>query len=232
MVTFPNIPIASSKFTLNVNQGTFESLFSRQKQIQNHASGKSDRWEGTWTTSTLTPDQIRQVRAFFVQLDGVAKTFAAFDPDYRIPSFQKPVPVGFTSYAGSTTEFAGSENEFAGAGVGPATNVTAGVVNGGGQTGKKLLTKHWLDLDTKVLKSGEYIQIGTQFYMLTKDVKTTLNGRATLDFEPAIRTSPEDGTPVIVENPVMISRLIEQFNGWETNPHKVGNVSIIFEEVI
>ena len=60
------------------------------------------------------------------------------------------------------------------------------------------------------LKDGDFFSLGsgsaTEFYQLTADVLPN-SGAATLEFVPALRSSPADNVPLEVVNPQVLLRL-------------------------
>ena len=79
----PDVPFESSRFALNVNQSSFGSAISRKIQIQQHAAGVTDRWEGLFTTPKLSVAQHRELTAWLISLRGREGTFLAGDPDRK-----------------------------------------------------------------------------------------------------------------------------------------------------
>lgn len=81
------------------------------------------------------------------------------------------------------------------------------LVNGGSQTGNTLVTDGW---SATGLKEGDFFSLGggatTQLYQLTADV-TPVAGAATLEFVPALRSSPADNAALEVTNPQVLLRL-------------------------
>ena len=75
----------------------------------------------------------------------------------------------------------------------------APLVNGANQTGTSLITDGWLNSKT-VLKMGDYFTTGGELKMVTlNDVVSDGSGNATINFEPAIRTSPGDNTALTIQ---------------------------------
>jgi len=80
------------------------------------------------------------------------------------------------------------------------------LVNGAGQSGNTLVTDGWTAIG---LKAGDFISLGsgedTRLYQLTADVVPS-GGGATLEFVPALRSSPGDNTIVEVNSPQVLLR--------------------------
>lgn len=68
--------------------------------------------------------------------------------------------------------------------------------------------------------------------MLLEDLIINSSGKGTANFEPAIRISPSDGDLIKTVNAVMIAKMQEPFDGWETDQLKNGVISFAFEESI
>lgn len=198
----PNVPIKSIRMGLNVNQSFFESGLSRQTTVQGHAGGATDRWEGLLTTTTLSKAQVQELSAWLMSLRGQEGTFTIFDPDRTSP---RGVAVGGTS---------------------------SPKVNGGSQTGRSIITDGWDDNSTGLLEPGDYIQIADQYLMIMETVSSDGSGNATLTFEPALRGSPWNNTSVEFNNPVLIARMAEKNQSWETDALALGSYSFAWEEVV
>ena len=111
-LTFPNIPIHTSSFSITVNQISF---LSETSGAGTHIArdGKTDRWEGFFTTPHLSRAQHDEMVGWVLSLNGRVGTFNVFDPDRKEPSTK----------AGS---FPGN-----------------GLMNGAGQTGTSLVSDGW-----------------------------------------------------------------------------------------
>ena len=84
---------------------------------------------------------------------------------------------------------------------------TGGLVNGGAQTGKALVTDTWSVNNTVVLAKGDFFSIvgadGRKYLFRCKaDATTNGSGAVTLSFEPALRVSPADNAAIEVADPV------------------------------
>ncbi len=217
------IKIRSSKCNLIHNQTAFQSPFNKEQQTQSLNAGTTDLWKGIWTTVILSPAQIRTMRAWLTSLKGVKNTFHAFDADAKLPS---TFSAG-AELAGTTGDLAGNQNQLAGIGDFPGL----GAVDGGSQTGTSINFKNFSASST-LLNAGDYFQINDQYYMCLETVTSNGSGQGTANFEPAIRTSPADGDLIKTINAVMIAKMQEPFDGWETDQLKNGVISFAFEESI
>lgn len=228
-ITFPRdfpsgIKIDQSMFNLAPNQALFSSSFTGDTQTQSHDAGKADKWEGVYVTPILSPADVAKVTAFLVSLRGQENTFNAFVPDRtRAVNF-----VG-TDFTFDSTEitFDGLMDTF------DAEDFPgSALVKGASQTGTSINTDGWNYLSQTVLVEGDFFQIADQLYMVLEDVVTDGSGNATINFEPAIRTSPIDNAIVVTKEPVMIARLSQQIDGWRTDMNKFGVISFAFEEIL
>lgn len=220
----PGIKIANQMFNLAPNQALFSSSFTGDTQTQSHDSGKADKWEGVYVTPPLSESDVAKVTAFLVSLRGQENTFKAFVPDRtRTLAFEG---VDFTFDSTEITFDSLLDTFDAEDFPGSAT------VRDAGSTGTSIRTENWSYTARTVLEEGDFFQIEDQLYMALEDVVTDFVGRATINFEPAIRTSPALGAVVVTKQPVMIARLSQQFDGWRTDPNKIGVISFAFEEAL
>ncbi len=87
------------------------------------------------------------------------------------------------------------------------TGVGVPLVNGAGQTGSSLVTDGWT---APGMKAGDFFQLGsdtqTRLYQLTADVVPAA-GAATVQFVPALRTSPADNQALVIAAPQVRLRL-------------------------
>jgi hypothetical protein len=198
----PNMPIKSTRFGLSVNQAVFEAGLSRKVTIQSHASGKTDRWTGVFSTARLSASQVRELSTWLVSMKGREKKFYIYDMDRKMP--------GGVAVSASSTP----------------------LVNGASQLGTSIVSDGWLASTTGLLIGGDYIQIGTGYHMVLEDASSDVGGNAIINFEPALRTSPADNAAIIFEAPKLIARLGGIHEGWETGIQKTAEISVPWEEVI
>ena len=71
------------------------------------------------------------------------------------------------------------------------------------------MTSGWLANQTELLKPGDYIQVADELKMITAPASSDGDGQATLSFEPALRVSPVDQQPIVLENASCIMSLID-----------------------
>lgn len=91
------------------------------------------------------------------------------------------------------------------------------VVYGANQTGGTLVTTGWQANAQNVLLPGDFVGVGGELKMVRYD--TTVNadatGRAEIQLEPPLRSSPADGAAIVLNRPKALFRLIE-----DRNPYK------------
>lgn len=100
------------------------------------------------------------------------------------------------------------------------------VVNGNSQTGNSLNTDGWLS-SAKVLRQGDFFQIGYELKMVTEDIWSDSLGDATLKFTPPLRNSPVDNDPIVTDDPKGLFRLKSDDQGqFDLSPGLEAEVSI------
>jgi hypothetical protein len=104
-------------------------------------------------------------------------------------------------------------------------------VNGAGQSGDTLLIDGCSPNVSTFFKAGDYIQLGsgsaTNLYKVLTDTSTNDAGQATLDLWPNLRSSPEDGDPVVVANTKGKFRLKDNITQWNIN--EISSYGITFD---
>lgn len=217
---FLNLGITSSQWGLDVLQSVFEPETSRQPLFQNFSAGKKDRWTGLWTIRKVNGNELGELSGWLTSMNGRSKTFFAFDPDRRLPNGS--ISVGEGALTGDSTLVTGDSTLFTG-------DEGAGIikVNGAGQTGNSLNVI--MDAVTNALRVGDYIQVGLGYHMI---LEPSNGGTTTLNFEPVMRSSPDDDDIVTFIRPVMVARLTTQFKDATTNMNKVGAFTFAWEEVV
>lgn len=92
-------------------------------------------------------------------------------------------------------------------------------VDGSSQNGSQLKSWNWQPSSAAVLKKGDYIAFETArgrcLHMLVADASSDVDGRATLQIEPPLRTSPPDGTPLILQTASCPMALVEDSVSWQ-----------------
>lgn len=99
------------------------------------------------------------------------------------------------------------------------------LVDGINQTGNTLLTKGWTPNTVGILKRGDYLQLGTgtntRLHKLTADVDSDVSGNAALPIVPALRTSPANNDPIVVNDAKGIFRLTSNDFSWSVDPGSI-----------
>jgi len=116
--------------------------------------------------------------AWQIELRYAAMTRAQFSPLWAFLVKQAGPAGTFTWSPGSTFATQG-------------TGVGAAYVQGAGQTGQSISTDGW-GVSQTVAKAGDFFQIegDTKVYQLIEDVTSDSGGEATMEFFPALRSSP------------------------------------------
>lgn len=167
------------------------------------------KWPGQrWSASVDVPATTRrdvagEWMAFFAKLEGRYGHFLLGDPTARAPR-----------------------------GVGTGTPIVDGV----NQTGNTLVTSGWANSVTGILLPGDYIQIGTgtsaRLHMVVEAANSGAGGGASLIIQPALRGSPANGAPIIVNNAKGKFRLGDNSFSYSVAPGPVWKFSFEAVEVL
>lgn len=98
-------------------------------------------------------------------------------------------------------------------------------VNGGSQTGSALDIDGLPTSTNGVIKAGDWFEINGELKRVIADVNTNASGQGYIMFEPQLRTSPADNTPVIFRSP-MGRFLLSEESGWQTRPGTLSDLTI------
>lgn len=215
---------AKDSFTLDVNDTVFESDISRIVNTQSHGAGTTDRFTGLLTTNNLKKSDWLNLTGWINSLKGRQKTFLVHDAEREFPQtfIINPGPT-----FDSTTDKFDSDIITFDAGEFPGV----GAVDGAGQSGDSLNTRDW-PVSVTIMKTGDMFQQQVQAHMLTEDAVTDAFGKVTLQFEPAIRTSPADNTLIKTKKAQIIARRISSTIPFQTDEVAFLPITIGFEEVI
>jgi hypothetical protein len=94
----------------------------------------------------------------------------------------------------------------------------AGAVNGANQVGTSLITNGWSN-SVALFKEGDYFNINDELKLITADVSSNGSGQATLNFKPAIRTSPANALALGVVDPtVLLVSTDDNAASWKLTP--------------
>lgn len=119
----------------------------------------------------------------------------------------------------------------------PANGAGGGtpVVNGASQTGTSLDTDGWPVSTTGVMKAGDVFTIAGDktVYRVHTDADSDAGGAATINFIPALRSSPADGAALTTEDVVFQAVLWERPTRTSIRqPHYLGNYTLRFVEAL
>lgn len=99
------------------------------------------------------------------------------------------------------------------------------IVYGANQTGNTLLVDGWTPSTQKILKAGDYIQLGSgatsRMYKVLNDVNSDSSGITSLDIYPNLRSSPADNSAVYTTNASSIFRLSSNQTSWDITEAQV-----------
>jgi len=98
-------------------------------------------------------------------------------------------------------------------------------VNGGAQTGNKVLVSDGWSASQVVLKGGDLIQVDQRIYMVLADVTSDGSGNASIDVFPRLR-SHLDNASIVTSNPQGLFRLSDdQSTIVEAGPTQLFNIA-------
>lgn len=149
--------------------------------------------------------------------EGVIETVPLFPSDVR-------TMWAFLIQVGLYGEFTIKESDYSGA----QSGIASALVNGGGQTGTSLICDG-VTPSVTVLRAGEYFQVGTQFKVVTADCSSNGSGQFTVNFKPALRSSPSDNATVTLNNPQMLLKLTA-VPSKDTDDSGIATFALPFEE--
>jgi hypothetical protein len=105
-------------------------------------------------------------------------------------------------------------------------------VAGASQTGAALNIDGLPASTVGVARAGDWVEINGELKRLTADLNSDGSGGGYLIFEPQLRSSPADNTPVIFRNPMGKFLLSESENGWATRPGTISELQLNLVEDI
>jgi len=187
-LTMPSTPgFASAEFGLVTNTQVFTSPLAATAQTLELPGAL---WTVTYGLPRMTYDTAAPWHAFILELMGPSGRFFGFDP-------VRTVPRGIYS-SGSDTP----------------------LVDIGSQTGKSLNTDGWRISGTGLLLPGDYFEVTAdsvkELHMITSQVDSDGAGDATLNFVPPLRSSPLNNAVIVVTDPVVEMRLVNDGQGgWD-----------------
>jgi len=96
-----------------------------------------------------------------------------------------------------------------------------------------LNTKGWAPSIQAQLKVGDYLQIGKRLHMVIgQDVDSDEQGDATINIWPSVREGPNEGDPIILNNPAGLFRLKSNKRSWTVGPNRLFSVSYEIKEAL
>lgn len=113
---------------------------------------------------------------------------------------------------------------------GAASGESLGAVQGAGQSGTSLLVDG-VSNSTLILAKGEYFQVRNELKRATANCTSNGSGEVTLNFKPALRTSPADNDPVDFASPVLLAQLTH-IPSIEMDYRRLSQFTISFQEVM
>lgn len=102
---------------------------------------------------------------------------------------------------------------------GPVYSGPSPSVDGSGQIGFSLNISG-ASANTTILLAGEYFTVNGELKVVTYDCVSNGVGDATVVFEPPLRQSPVDATPLVLDEPKCKFRLSQPRCEWEVRPGK------------
>lgn len=194
--------VTNSSFRLVRSVGVNESDFTFAQQVYKY---QGEKWEGEVSIRAYGYEDIGELQAFILKLKGRYGTFLYGDPDFLA--------------RGRRGSFSGTP-----------------LVKGASQTGNSLVIDGLTAMGTGLLKAGDYFQLGSgassQLYMIVDDVNADSTGEATINFEPALRSSHADNAPLTINGAKGVFRLQSNVSEWNSDKSSVYQVSLSFSEVI
>jgi len=187
------------RLTAKNSVGISTSPFTYSQQVYKH---QGQRWQAEVQMPAMNRAQAEEWFSFLVKLNGQYGTFLLGDPH--------------SAPRGSA-----------------ATTPGTPVVNGASQTGSELAIDGLPASATGYLKAGDYIQLGAgstaKLHKVLNDVDSNASGQATLDIWPDLRSSPTDGSTVVISNAVGVFRLASNEIGVDIN--EIEHFGIVFAAV-
>lgn len=110
------------------------------------------------------------------------------------------------------------------------------LVNGAAQTGETLSVDGFTPSATNVVRSGDYIQLGTgssaRLYGVIADANANGAGEADISLNRPLLNSPSDNSAVVITGAKGVFRLSERQVSWSGDESSVMDISIAFKEAL
>ena len=203
-ISVPNYTSFSSVRLVAKNTvGITSSPFTQAQKVYKWASG--EYWECDISIKAMTRDQFEAFSTFIIKLKGMYGTFSLSpDPNGR-------TVLGSASITPGTPVINGAQS----------SNSSAIDITGATPSA------------TGYLKSGDYIQVGTQLLKVLDDVNTNGSGDASdVNIFPQIRTALSGSESIITSNAVGIFRLADNDTTWNINTASIYGISFSAVESI
>lgn len=100
---------------------------------------------------------------------------------------------------------------------------TTAVSSGTAQTGTAMYVKGLPASTNGLLLPGDRVQIGNELKMITAALNSDAAGLGYLQFAPALRSSPADNAPIIINQPMAKMMFPNQEAGWTVRPGVFGS---------
>lgn len=100
------------------------------------------------------------------------------------------------------------------------------LVNGASQTGGKLIIDGLPTSTNGLALAGDWFEINGELKRLTADLNSDGSGNGYLIFEPTLRASPADNTPIVFRSPMGKFLLAEESTGWSTRPGILSDIEL------
>ena len=185
VVTLPTTPkFAAARFGLRANTQVFASPLTGATQTFELPGAL---WFVTYTLPLMTFDTAAPWQSALIELMGSSGRFFGFDPGRENPR-------GIYS-SGSDTP----------------------LVDAASQTGNSLTTDGWRNNGTGLLLPGDYFEVTAggvkELHMIISQVDSDGSGLATLTFRPQLNQSPNNNAVIVLANPVVEMRLVDDGQG-------------------
>lgn len=107
-----------------------------------------------------------------------------------------------------------------------ASAARCALVNGASQTGGKLIIDGLPTSTNGLALAGDWFEVNGELKRLTADLNSDSSGNGYLIFEPTLRASPSDNTPVIFRSPMGKFMLASDTVGYETRPGIISDIEL------
>lgn len=93
-----------------------------------------------------------------------------------------------------------------------------------------LATRGWPVNTPRLLLPADHFQIGYRLHRVCEIVNSDSNGDATLAIWPSLRETPADGTPLVLNSPQGLFRLVSNRRPIQASPARLTTMSLKFVE--